>query len=274
MRQWWTRRPFARLQWLRRQTAVAAVAEAAEASAWRADPERPPPSAESNWDAGPGIRAPGECLRRRCRWGWRCRRFPWVPDQSSSTSGVSGRTGDRSFFRDSTVAAAQELAVRGPARPPCQQWRSVRCWMRARAAARISSTDWPVPSGRRRARESRFAGLGASAPFPGVGAGGRRHRRRRRRRKLFGTSLRIGFGIGLLQRADGLLEGQAVRLQQARRGALAVPHDGRQHDRAIDLAAARLLGGLHRRVQDAQQFGVGRGSAPFSARISSSSRPR
>jgi hypothetical protein len=42
------------------QTAVAAVAETAEASARRADPERPPP-AESNWGWG-GKRARGESL--------------------------------------------------------------------------------------------------------------------------------------------------------------------------------------------------------------------
>jgi hypothetical protein len=75
---------------------------------------------------------------------------------------------------------------------------------------------------------------------------------------LLGSCLGVGFGIGFLQCANDFLEGQAVRFQKARRGTFPVPDNGRQHDRAVDLAAPRLLGGLHRRVQDAQQFRVGR----------------
>jgi hypothetical protein len=78
----------------------------------------------------------------------------------------------------------------------------------------------------------------------------------RRGRKLFGTCLRIGFGIRLLQRANGFLECQAMGLEEAGSWAFSIPHDSRQHDRAIDLAAARLLGCLHGRVQDSQQFRV------------------
>ena len=46
-------------------------------------------------------------------------------------------------------------------------------------------------------------------------------------------------------------------LQKARSWAFSIPHDSRQHDRTIDLAAARLLGCLHGRVQDSQQFRIG-----------------
>jgi hypothetical protein len=50
-----------------------------------------------------------------------------------------------------------------------------------------------------------------------------------------------------------------VRLQEPGCRTFPVAHDGCQDDGTVDLAAARLLGGLHRRVQDTQQFGVGRG---------------
>jgi hypothetical protein len=77
-------------------------------------------------------------------------------------------------------------------------------------------------------------------------------------RELLGAQLRAG----LLQRADRLLEGHAVRLEQPRRRALAVAHDRRQHDGPVDLPAARLLRGLAGGFQHPQQLLVGRRLGP------------
>jgi hypothetical protein len=77
-----------------------------------------------------------------------------------------------------------------------------------------------------------------------------------------GARLGIGGGGGLLQRANGFLESQAMRLEQSGRRALAVPDDRCQHDRAIDLPPARLVRRLSRSLQHAQQLGIGIGLYP------------
>jgi hypothetical protein len=46
-------------------------------------------------------------------------------------------------------------------------------------------------------------------------------------------------------------------LEKPGRGALRVSHDSGQHDGTVYVAASRLLGCLHRGMQDAQQLGIG-----------------
>ncbi len=70
--------------------------------------------------------------------------------------------------------------------------------------------------------------------------------------KLLGAQLRAG----LLQGADGFLEREPVRLEQAGGRALAVADDRRQHDGPVDLAPAGLLGGLSCGLHHAQEFRI------------------
>ena len=123
----------------------------------------------------------------------------------------------------------------------------------------------------------------------GLGSGGPHGAERRRRcgGRLLGRSSAAapapaGVPTNCLERAcalafcsvaDRLLEGHAVRLEQPCRRALAVAHDGRQHDGPVDLPPARLLRGLARRLPaPAAARRSGRGSVPGVARMSSGSR--
>jgi hypothetical protein len=66
-----------------------------------------------------------------------------------------------------------------------------------------------------------------------------------------------GLRLGLLQRTDGVVERQPMRFKKSGSGALAVPNDRCQHDRAVDLLALGLLRSLSGGLQHLDQFGVG-----------------
>jgi hypothetical protein len=61
------------------------------------------------------------------------------------------------------------------------------------------------------------------------------------------------------QHLDDLLEGEALRLEQRRRGRLAVTDNGRQDDRAIDAGALRLPRRGRGKVQHPQEILVWQG---------------
>jgi hypothetical protein len=76
------------------------------------------------------------------------------------------------------------------------------------------------------------------------------------RRWYFGKRLQARPRVGALQCANRFLEGHPQCLQETGSGALAIADNGRQHDRAIDLPAARLLGGRGSGLQHAQELAV------------------
>jgi len=58
-----------------------------------------------------------------------------------------------------------------------------------------------------------------------------------------------------LEGTDRTFEGQTLSLQQVSRRAAAVPHDSREHDRAIDLASAPAARGRSGGFENAPQVG-------------------
>ncbi len=148
-------------------------------------------------------------------------------------------------------------------------------FFRARRLIEIGGRRWiPRRRGRRRRRRRNWCGCRLGPRLkPRLGLGlrrrlrlmpgrsngrlgdmrrGRRHRYRSRRRRRDRRSP--------LQRPDHLLEGQSLHAQEICSSTGPIAHDGREHDRAIDLAAPPLPRSRRRRFENAPQVGrYGRG---------------
>ena len=212
-------------------------------------------------------------LGRRCDSAGRAT----VPDMAASIASVRALVAAPSAGAGGGVSASEQ-----PTPSPSRRSRHVasprvlaaRSWVRRQRRAagcgrgrRPGSPRPTADAGRGRRGGLRCLGRGGRGLGRGLRRLGRRGRGRRRlgRRsrwargglRRLGCRLQPRLGIGALQGADGLLEGHAERLEQAGGRALAVADDGRQHDGAVDLLAARLLGGGGGGLQHAQQLGVG-----------------